>query len=135
MVSLRAMSHEQRIDRRRKIADDFRKLMEKGLDIKECYARTARKYGITTTTVKQACLEHQVKIPRMNNLEPKSKTKPSSQTLMIIADLVRGKKMSDIARQRNLTRQRIFLIKSEAEQAGLMQAVEERVQAAQRQKK
>jgi hypothetical protein len=71
----------------------------------------------------------------MNNLEPGSKTKPSSQTLMIIADLIRGKKMSDIARDRNLTRQRIFLIKGEAERAGVIQAVEERVQAAQGQKK
>jgi hypothetical protein len=129
------MSHEQRIERRKKIADDFRKLLEKGIDIKECYARTARKYGITTTTVKQACIEHQIKIPRMNNLEPGSKTKPSSQTLMIIADLIRGKKMSDIARDRNLTRQRIFLIKGEAERAGVILAVEERVQAAQGQKK
>lgn len=135
MASLRGMSHEQRIERRKRMADDFRKLMEKGIDIKECYARTARKYGITTTTVKQACIEHQIKIPRMNNLERGSKTKPSSQTLMIIADLIRGKKMSDIARERNLTRQRIFLIKGEAEQAGLMQAVDERVHAAQSQQK
>lgn len=129
MVSLKGMSRQQRIERRKKVADDFRKLLEKGVDIKECYAKTARKYGITITTVKQACLDHDVKIPRMNNLEPGSKTKPSSQTLTIIADLIRGKKMSDIARERNLTRQRIFLIKSEAEQAGVMQAVVERVHA------
>jgi DNA invertase Pin-like site-specific DNA recombinase len=127
MVSLKSMSRQQRIERRKKVADDFRKLLEKGVDLKECYARTARKYGITVATVKKACLDHDVKIPRMNNLEPGSRTKPSSQTLMIIADLIRGKKMTDIARERNLTRQRIFLIKAEAEQAGLMRAVEERI--------
>jgi hypothetical protein len=111
--------------RRKRIADEFRKLIDQGTDIDECYRRVMNKYNVTVHVIYDACRRYQVKVPR----RLREQQLPAPGTLEIIADIIREKKSADIARERNLSRQRISQIKEQAEKAGLLDAVEQRIKA------
>jgi hypothetical protein len=111
--------------RRERIAGEFRKLIDQGTDIDECYRRLSNKYDVTVHVIYDACRWYQIKVPR----RLRDHQLPALTTLEIIADLIRGKKGIEIATERNLSRQRISQIKEQAEKAGLLDAVEQRVKA------
>jgi hypothetical protein len=119
------MTHEQRTERRKQAAAEFKRLMDKGVAVQECYSRVAEEFGITSNTIRQACRENQIEVPRMYA----NKKKASGRTFEVLAELICGKRPSHIAAERKITHQRVIEIRDEAERAGVFRAVNNLVNA------
>lgn len=76
--------------------------------------KVARDFKVSMQTVQKACLEFRVKCP------PTARGIPSQNTLLIIAELIEGKSLTQLAEKYNLTRQRVLVIKKKAEAAKLL---------------
>lgn len=101
-VTTTRMTQQERADRRKEMADYVRE----GHTLYE----TAREFGVTAETVRDACRTHDVDIP--HNLEP--------STYEIIAALVLEKgSLKYFARRFNVSHQRISAIKKQCIEAGI----------------
>ena len=104
-------THEQRVLRRRKLANAVKKLpLEKRA---VAVSTMAVQFGVSFQTAYQACREFQVAFP------PRTKQNQIS-TLCILAKLRRGERAADIAKFHGLSRQRISQIKAAGISAGLL---------------
>lgn len=99
-----ALTHAERRARRKRIA----KYAENHTD-----SDSARNFGVSPHTVRLARNEFGVlKTPE-----------PSPSSFSIIADLILGKKMSDVARSHRVSRQFVHQVKRKMEKCGIMNAV------------
>jgi hypothetical protein len=116
-------SKQRRTERRRKIAEDFKRLLGQGQEVKECFRLVSEKHRAAIPIIRAACRENQIKIPRTSP----SKWNPSPQTFEIVAELIRGRTMMEIAADRGLSKQRVHQIKQQARGSGILAAVQQRV--------
>jgi hypothetical protein len=116
-------SKQRRTERRRKIAEEFKRLLSQGKEVPECFRLVTEKYRAAIPIIRAACRENQIKIPRTSP----SKWNPSPQTFEIVAELIRGRTMTEIAAERGLSRQRVHQIKQQARGSGILKAVQQRV--------
>lgn len=100
------LSHKERLERRKKIAD----LVKGGAPIE--YA--AKVFGVSTNTVRNSCKNNGVYLPRKANIHHATKVS-SFQMLM---ELLKGKTLQAIADELGVTRQRVGQIRMAASMAG-----------------
>lgn len=100
------MTHEERAERRRQIAE----CVKQG----ENPSTVASEFGVTIETVKNACYEYTVQFPKI--------TKNSlSSSLEIIAQLMKGDINQNVLAERfKVSKQRISQIRQEAIKAGII---------------
>jgi hypothetical protein len=108
------MTHLQRTKRRKKMAEEVQRLMARKIDPEECLRRVSDKHLASIATVRGACREHGVNLPR------KFSPVMAMSSLEIIAELQAGRRGTDIAKERGISRQRVDQIRRQAEQAGLV---------------
>ena len=103
------ISHAERRERRRQIADHVRKHRDIGL--------SAREFEVSESTVRKVCIEFGIDTPKQGNRGREM----SGSTYEILADLINtDKSMKQIAKERELSVQRVSEIASKARQAGIL---------------
>lgn len=108
-------SLKARLDRiRRQRAEKHRQIARAMRDEDLTVSAAAARFGVQTHEVREACEKHGVTVTVPEN------RRRSVETLEIIADLAHGKPVSEIVRERQLSRQRIHQIKRKGEAAGLL---------------
>ena len=100
----RRLTHQERKERRRKIAEFVRENQD--------LSAAAEAFGVRPSMVRLSCKEFDVSIPRKNN------TIASLGSFQILKALLDGKKPSEIASEHSITRQRVGLVVKSAREAG-----------------
>src|SRR5262245_13375154 len=102
--------------RSRQMANEVTKLLAGKMDLSEALTRVADKHGVDVRMVRVACRENRVRLRRDRYMH-KGVT---VQTLRIVGELMKGRRDADIARDYNLSRERVGQIKRNATEAGLL---------------
>ena len=105
-----SLTHAERADRRRAIANEAKR----GVPV----SAIASKYGVSVSTIHGDCVEHDVHPPPMH-----LNVSRASKSLLIVAELLRGKSPAEIAEQFGTSRQRVHQVKNDAESAGVFEVV------------
>lgn len=113
---------EERRNRRREMAEMVRAKLKHG-GSGSAVDEVAMEFKVRLPIVRTACREAGIELPRRRS--PRQSQLPT-KTLSIIAEIVAcpKKTLSEIARERGISRQRVFQIKSAAEANGLLAAVD-----------
>lgn len=111
-ASMTIMNREERAARRQEIAEAIR-------DGKQI-ADVSRKFKVGASTVKSACVEHGVEIPRQ---EARPAQKPGDDFLQILAWLIEGYDAAEISDDMGCTRQYVSLVKQRAKAMGIFDAI------------
>jgi hypothetical protein len=113
------LTHEEREARRKKIAA---RMIEIGPSA-EGVSILAREFSVTVSTVRQACKEHRVKIPR-----PERAVVNRLQNFALIADLIAGElSQTEIADKHKITRQFVGDTIRKCREHGIFDAVKKRI--------
>jgi hypothetical protein len=113
----RILTQRQRAERRSRMADAVSKLLERKVRVEVAIRRVAAQHRVAEQTVRLACRENQIDLPRVKL----KRSAMTVQTLRIVGELMKGRRDSDIAREFELSRERIGQIKRNATAAGLME--------------
>lgn len=113
--------HEERAVIRSQMAADVKALLAAGWSPDQALRAVAQKHDKHLATVRHACKENGVKLPKTVRNRP-----INVKTLQIIAELMDGpaarseRTEAEIARKHGLTRERVRAIKAEAVEAGVL---------------
>lgn len=107
-MMIERFTHDERRSRRQKIADYARDHSD---------GETASKFGVTIPTVRKARMENGVHKPNCRGLPPSS--------YGIVAGLIRGQPMADVARQFKVSRQFVKQIQQRMQKHGVFDAIAE----------
>lgn len=124
------MTHEDRRRRRREMVKFVRERIRAG-EANSALNDAAGKYKVHAHTVRLACLEAGLRLPRQ--ISP-NVGRPAKAALKVLADLIEHPEwtLAAIGVRHDLTRQRVHQIKQDAAKHGVLAAVECRVREAKR---
>ncbi len=110
------LTQKKRAERRARMANEVATLMARKIPVEVAVRRVAAKNRVAVQTARLACHENQIELPRVRLKQ----SRMSIETMQIVVELMKGRKDSDIARQFELSRERIGQIKRNATAAGLL---------------
>lgn len=105
-----SLTHQERCIRRKKMAEH----VSKGNSVES----TAKKFGVSRTTVADACAEMGISQPYSGNLKGQS-----SSELEVISKLLSGSTRSDVSRSMGVSKQYIESVVRRAEKSGIIKQV------------